>query len=118
MYSVRIAATSVLIFTLSNMPGSGGYQALGQAMLGQSIVGQPAPQAPMEVTTDTPEYCEHLVNRVRDLVEIAAPPPPREVANLSVEGQRMCEHGQIRGGIMRLRRALMLMMHDDDGAGR
>jgi len=72
----------------------------------------------MEVTSDTPEYCRHLVNRVHDLVQIAAPPPPLEVADLSLQGQRMCEHGQVRGGIMRLRRALMLMMHGDDGTAR
>ena len=43
-------------------------------------------------------------------------PPPQEVTFLSSEGQRMCDQGQTRGGILRLRRALVLMMHrSDDG---
>lgn len=64
---------------------------------------------PMEVTTDTPEYCLHLLDRVSELVRLAAVPVPREVTDLTTEGQRMCAHGQTRGGIMRLRNALMMM---------
>ena len=70
--------------------------------------GQPAPQ---QVTSDTAEYCLHLQERVSELIRLAAAPPPREVSFLSSEGQRMCGQGQTRGGIMRLRRALMLMEH-------
>ncbi|MEJ0019285.1 MAG: hypothetical protein WDN25_22575 [Acetobacteraceae bacterium] len=72
------------------------------------VVGQAPPQ---RVTSDTPEYCLHLLDRVAELVRGAGSPPPREVTYLSTEGQRMCDQGQTRGGIMRLRRALMLMMH-------
>ncbi len=64
---------------------------------------------PMEVMTDTPEYCRHLFDRVSKLVRLAAAPVPREVTNLTTEGQRMCAQGQTRGGIMRLRSALMMM---------
>ncbi|HVY17018.1 MAG TPA: hypothetical protein VHB27_17480 [Rhodopila sp.] len=71
-------------------------------------------QPPMEVTTDTPEYCRQLADRVRDLVEVAPAKPPREVDDLSAEGQKMCDHGQTRGGILRLRQALLLMMKHDD----
>ena len=70
--------------------------------------GQPAPQ---QVTSDTAEYCLHLQNRVSALIRLAAVPPPHEVSFLSREGQRMCGQGQTRGGILRLRRALMLMEH-------
>jgi hypothetical protein len=51
-----------------------------------------------------------LFDRVSELVRLAAAPPPQEVASLSTEGQRMCDQGQTRGGILRLRRALMLMI--------
>jgi hypothetical protein len=44
------------------------------------------------------------------MVRVASSPPPQEVTFLSSEGQRMCDQGQTRGGILRLRRALMLMM--------
>jgi hypothetical protein len=67
----------------------------------------------LEVTTDTLEYCQYLHTRVDSQVHLASTPPPREVTDLSAEGERMCEHGQTRGGIMRLRRALLLLMHGD-----
>jgi hypothetical protein len=51
---------------------------------------------------------------VDDLVRGAPAPPPQEVTLLSNEGQRMCDHGQTRGGILRLRRALMMMKHNVD----
>ncbi len=63
---------------------------------------------PAQVTTDTPQYCLQLLDRVSELVRINTH-PPQEVTNLSTEGQRMCDQGQTRGGIMRLRRALVLL---------
>ena len=75
---------------------------------------QVAGQAPAQrVNTDTPEYCLQLLDRVSELVRLAATPPPQGVTQLSSEGQKMCDQGQTRGGILRLRRALMLMMHPD-----
>jgi hypothetical protein len=86
---------------------------------GQPVAAQQTPDsAPMEVTTDTPEYCHYLSDRVHSQVHLASAPPPREVTDLSAEGQKMCDHGQTRGGIMRLRRALMLLMKDDAAADR
>jgi hypothetical protein len=69
---------------------------------------------PQQVTSDTPQYCLHLLDRVSEMVRLAGSPPPQEVASLSSEGQRMCDQGQTRPGILRLRRALMLMMHRSD----
>jgi hypothetical protein len=69
---------------------------------------------PMEVTTDTPEYCLKLLDRVSEMVRITLTPVPREVTDLTTEGHRMCAHGQTRGGIMRLRSALMIMEKGDD----
>ena len=88
---------------------------LGAAALwlgGMPLASQSPPQ---QVITDTPEYCLHLLDRVSEMVRIAGSPPPREVAFLSSEGQRMCDQGQTRGGILRLRRALLLMMHQAEG---
>jgi hypothetical protein len=76
------------------------------------LASQPPPQ---RVTSDTPEYCLHLLDRVSEMVRVANSPPPHEVTFLSSEGQRMCVQGQTRGGILRLRRALMLMIHQDEG---
>jgi len=73
---------------------------------------------PMEVTSDTPEYCLHLLDRVSEMVRVAVAPVPHEVTDLTTEGHRMCAHGQTRGGIMRLRSALMIMEKTDPGSDR
>jgi hypothetical protein len=73
---------------------------------------------PMEVTSDTPEYCLHLLDRISELARLAAVPAPREVTDLTTEGHRMCAHGQTRGGIMRLRSALMIMEKGNAAARR
>jgi hypothetical protein len=65
--------------------------------------------SPMEITTDTPEYCQELLHRVGNLERLATAPVPHEVTDLTSEGQRMCNHGQTRSGIMRVRSALMLL---------
>jgi hypothetical protein len=67
-----------------------------------------------EVTSDTPEYCGELAERISGMVRATSMPPSAEVRTLSVEGQRMCVHGQTRGGIMRLRRAIAIMLHTED----
>jgi hypothetical protein len=62
----------------------------------------------MRVMTDTPEYCWHLANEVAVEQRDAREPSP-DVRLLAGEGQRMCDRGLIRGGILRLRRALQLL---------
>ncbi len=74
--------------------------------------------APMEITTDTPEYCQKLLRRITELVRLATAPVPHEASDLTTEGQKMCDHGQTRMGIMRLRSALMIMEKDDGPAYR
>jgi len=66
-------------------------------------------QTPVEqVTTDTPEYCLHLLQRLRQIEQTR--PAPKDVSYLSDEGKLMCDHGQIRAGITRLRRAMQIML--------
>lgn len=97
---------------------------LVSAMSGRARVeAQAAPQVtsqpgPMEITTDTPEYCQQLLHRVVNLVRLATAPVPSEVTNLTSEGERMCDHGQTRGGIMRVRSALMILEKGGGSAGR
>jgi hypothetical protein len=66
------------------------------------------------VTSDTPEYCGVLMERITGMVRGTPASPSTEVAVLSLEGQRMCVHGQTHGGIMRLRRAIAIMRHEED----
>jgi hypothetical protein len=77
-----------------------------------------AQTTPMEITTDTPEYCRKLLDRMTALERVATAPVPREVTDLTSEGQRMCDTGQTRGGIMRLRSALMILEKGDGPAYR
>jgi hypothetical protein len=86
---------------------------LGAATLWLGMMPVDGQAPPQQVTSDTPEYCLHLLDRVSEMVRGAAAPPPQEVTFLSSEGQRMCHQGQTRGGIMRLRKALLLMLHQE-----
>lgn len=78
----------------------------------------PVQTAPMEITTDTPEYCHKLLVRISDLVRLAAEPIPREANDLTAEGKAMCDRGQTRGGIMRLRSVLMMLERNEGPAYR
>ena len=72
-------------------------------------------QAPMEVTTDTGSYCSSLWRQIRAYGAL-----PREVRDLQTEGHELCSTGQVRGGINRLRRALMVLhagSPEPDGIG-
>ena len=80
---------------------------LGFAILPSPVAGQATPP---QITTDTPQYCLELLDEVSEQVRVNTH-PSQEVTNLSTEGQRMCDQGQTRGGIMRLRRALVLLRH-------
>ncbi|MDR3530842.1 MAG: hypothetical protein P4L90_09850 [Rhodopila sp.] len=110
MSPVRSLTTAGLLVALGTLPTIATGPAAAQAQVIQT--------GPMEVTSDTPEYCLQLLDRVSDLVRLATTAVPREVSVLTTEGQRMCDHGQTRGGIMRLRRALLLMEGGDGSAYR
>ncbi len=63
------------------------------------------------VITHTREYCEELSARAGQL-RLAHGRGPAEAELLAAEGDRLCAQGQIRPGIMRLRRAIMLLQAD------
>ncbi len=63
-------------------------------------------QPSFALTTDTPAYCTQLARQVADRHSQVL-----DVQRLLGEGREMCERGQIRGGIRRLRRALVLLHH-------
>ena len=70
---------------------------------------RPAPSHPARITTDTAAYCQRLVDRV-DALALAAPAPvPPEALRLRAEGQRRCIRGQVRSGLICLRRAVLLL---------
>ncbi len=61
----------------------------------------------MPVTTDTSSYCLSLARRMEE----AGTMPP-EIRVLWEEGRDMCQRGHIRGGLARLRRAMMISRGD------
>jgi|BEDMetMinimDraft_2_1075160.scaffolds.fasta_scaffold03788_2 hypothetical protein len=61
------------------------------------------------VTTDTAAYCDALRAEVETARAKAARAVQQEVTVLETEGTHLCQTGQVRGGIIRLRRALTLM---------
>jgi hypothetical protein len=110
MLPARSLTAVGLLVALGGLPSMSGGLLPAQAQVAQA--------SPMVVTSDTPEYCLHLLDRISEMVRLAAAPVPREVTDLTTEGHRMCAHGQTRSGIMRLRSALMIMEKGDGAAYR
>ena len=63
------------------------------------------------VITNTREYCDELSARARELRQ-ARRFALVEADVLAAEGDRLCAQGQIRPGVMRLRRAIMLLREE------
>jgi hypothetical protein len=64
---------------------------------------------PQCVTSDTPAYCAKLALKMNALGTM---PPHAHV--LWLEGQAMCERGQIRAGLARLRRAMIIVRNGEN----
>ncbi len=77
-------------------------------------IGQPPPAV---ITTDTVAYCNELSDKLAELIKIAPRPPEDEVLGMGTEGRHLCAEGQVRGGILRLRRAVLVMLQDLDERG-
>jgi hypothetical protein len=61
----------------------------------------------MPITSDTSAYCLSLAARMQQAGNM-----PPQVKVLWEEGRSMCERGHIRGGLLRLRRAMMITRGD------
>jgi hypothetical protein len=64
----------------------------------------------LDIDSDTADYCQDLL-RIIDSHERRLP----EVDRLAEEGREMCARGEIRGGILRLRSAVLLINGNADG---
>jgi hypothetical protein len=98
---------------------AGGQNAGGQHAGGQHAGGQNASRhapivpkspddesEPMQFLGDTPEYCAQL-----ERIIARQPNRPAEVRDMVTQGHQMCDHGQLRIGILYMRRALMILRH-------
>ena len=78
----------------------------------------------VRVITHTRQYCEELSTRAASMRQTDGPrllaATVEEARMLAAEGDRLCAHGQIRPGIIRLRRAIMLLRAPEprEAAGR
>ena len=85
---------------------------VSSAPFGQLAPVQGGEQGPVEqLTTATPEFCQHLTSRLMQAERDHAPPGP--VVALADEGRLMCDHGEVRRGVHRLRRAMRLLMEGE-----
>ena len=96
---------SAPLFRLALLAGAAVLAPLGMAGV---VMAQPLDRGPPpHLTTPTADYCAHLNREVgRQQGNAAQQPSARSLAE---EGARMCDRGQYRGGVVRLRRALMMM---------
>jgi hypothetical protein len=102
----RTVPTLLLLACVGLVPAAAGRS--GRAH-GQSVAAPTVPDDdahPMQVLGDTPEYCAQL-----ERIIARQPNRPAEVRELVIEGHRMCDHGQVRVGILYMRRALMILRH-------
>ncbi len=72
------------------------------------VIGMSLAEDPECITTDTLDYCAKLERKMDSLANV----PPHAQA-LRMQGQTMCEHGQIRAGLARLRRAVIMSRNGD-----
>lgn len=66
---------------------------------------------PIPLTSDTAQYCAQLAKQITDW-HSSLP----EVARLLADGREMCEQGEVRSGLRRLRRALVILHRRRDPA--
>lgn len=87
----------------------GSLLALGVMIL-VALPGGGNPSSPVRITSDTPAYCQLLLERVHELARLAADAPRQQASGLADEGRRLCAGGEVRAGLLRLRHAVMLVM--------
>lgn len=92
----------------ANLGGSTTVTAATETVTMGSAATMGAAAGSLRTTTDSAEYCTELHGRVDILVRDAKTPKAEQALSLSQEGERLCKHGQMRSGILHLRRAFIL----------
>ncbi len=72
---------------------------------------QSAPYSrPIRVTSDSRQYCAQLADTLEREVQAYPPEPDLEAVRvLGRDGERMCREGHVRPGILRIRKALLML---------
>ena len=83
---------------------------LAFCLAGWPDVSEPAGSSqPARITTDSLSYCRQLAQRVDGLVQAMPRAAPAEALRLRSEGGRLCAKGELRGGLICLRRAVLIL---------
>ncbi|AHJ63992.1 putative secreted protein [Granulibacter bethesdensis] len=73
--------------------------------------------APQLITSDTLDYCQQLQHKLaRQEAHFVLGAPPSDVMQLADQGRHLCDQGHVRGGILRLRKALLILRHAEKAA--
>jgi hypothetical protein len=102
VWALLLAACGPAAASAATLPSGGGGPLRVQ---GEAMSDTP------RVITNTREYCDELSARAGQLRQ-ARRYPLAEADVLATEGGRLCAQGQIRPGVMRLRRAIMLLREE------
>jgi len=97
-------------------PDPGALHPMPEPWVGGIAPPPPVEDAPMQtprLLNDTPEYCAELLESI-DKIRMRINTIPPQATMLAEEGQRLCQIGHFRPGIVRLRTALMLLRHSGD----
>jgi hypothetical protein len=90
---------------------------LGMLLVATVPSARPYQSPPAVVTTDTVAYCRELSEKFAELIRVAPRPPEDEVLSMGTDGRHLCQEGKIRGGLLRLRRGVLVMMRNLDQRG-
>jgi hypothetical protein len=102
----KTVPTLLLIAGVGLVPAAAGRSGLAHGQTAPVLTVPDDDAHPMQVLGDTPEYCAQL-----ERIIARQPNRPAEVRELVKEGHQMCDHGQVRIGILYMRRALMILRH-------
>jgi len=72
---------------------------------------RPVAEGALRITSDTLAYCQNLRAQVNALMRRDGGVASAEVMRLRATGERLCAEGEVRGGVLRLRGAVLLLMH-------
>jgi hypothetical protein len=101
---IHTSGVAVLLLGLNAMVGT------QNAAIGQSAQEQAIPD---QITTDTLAYCQQLAQRFQKMTGGIV--IPLQVSDLAAAGRHMCDEGLTRAGIMRLRMAIVTVLHEQGG---
>ncbi|MBA5728035.1 hypothetical protein [Bombella mellum] len=111
--TMRTVFFLTVILLLAQMPSRPGL-AWGSLLHGDET---PAPSQDLVITSDSQAYCAQLSAHLAEKMRMPHDVPVgamEDARHLQEQGQELCQQNHIRAGIGRLRRALVLLKHQEE----